>query len=300
MVKGNKFSDFHVGQQFIHKNQRTITETDLLQFCELTMNCHPVHTNEKFAEQSVFGQRLVVGTYTLSLIVGISVEDLSYNAIANLGYSNVNHLLPVFIGDTLTAKSKVVQKKVCSDLIRGIVQFETIGLNQRNEEVINYRRSIIMKINKSGSQGLHSQLSKYNCMRLMNEKEYLINLPKIQDERGNLTFLDQKNQIPFEINRIYYLYDIPANATRGGHAHIEMEQVLIALSGSFDVKIFDGTKWKIYSLRFPFQALYIPPRTWRELENFSSCAICLSIVSTDYSESDYIRDLVEYKKYINH
>tara|TARA_B100000683_G_C12220206_1_gene444648 strand:+ start:68 stop:454 length:387 start_codon:yes stop_codon:yes gene_type:complete len=127
----------------------------------------------------------------------------------------------------------------------------------------------------------------------------LIDLPKIQDKRGNLTFLDHNKQIPFEIKRIYYLYDIPANATRGGHAHIKMEQVLIALSGSFDVKLFDGLKWKTYNLRFPFQALYIPPNKWREIENFSACSICLSIVSTDFSEADYIRDLASYVKHFN-
>ena len=86
---------------------------------------------------------------------------------------------------------------------------------------------------------------------------------------------------------------------RGGHAHLEMEQVLIALSGSFDVRIFDGINWKTYSLRLPFQGLYIPPKKWRDISNFSSGSVCLSIVSTEYSELDYIRDLKEYKRYIN-
>tara|TARA_B100000674_G_C37976124_1_gene979445 strand:- start:3681 stop:4148 length:468 start_codon:yes stop_codon:yes gene_type:complete len=154
MFQGNNFSNFFIGQQFFHEQHKTITEADLLEFCKLTMNCHPVHTNKKFAEQTVFGQRLVVGTYTLSLIVGISVRDLSYNAIANLGYSNVDHLRPVFIGDTLMAKSFVMHKKVCGDNIRGIVKFETIGLNQRNEEVIKLKRSILINIDENSSKEL--------------------------------------------------------------------------------------------------------------------------------------------------
>ena len=130
----------------------------------------------------------------------------------------------------------------------------------------------------------------------MKETEFLFEIPKVHDKRGNLSFLDNNKHIPFEIRRIYYLYDIPTNATRGGHAHKKMEQVLIALSGSFNVKIFNGANWSTYTLRTPFEGLYIPPNKWRELKDFSSCSICLSVVSTDYTESDYIRNMEEYKK----
>jgi len=126
----------------------------------------------------------------------------------------------------------------------------------------------------------------------------LIYFPKINDSRGNLSFIEEQNQIPFQIKRVYYLYDVPSGATRGGHAHKALEQIIIALSGSFDVILDDGRNKQAYFLNRPHYGLYIPPGVWRELENFSSNSIALSLVSAPYEESDYIRDYETFKKMI--
>jgi dTDP-4-dehydrorhamnose 3,5-epimerase-like enzyme len=117
-----------------------------------------------------------------------------------------------------------------------------------------------------------------------------ISFPKIEDSRGSLSFIEAPNQIPFDIKRVYYLYDVPSGATRGGHAHLSTEQVIIALSGSFDIIVDDGYSRKTINLNRPHYGLYIPPGVWRELENFSSNSVALSIASTFFSEEDYIRD----------
>jgi len=119
----------------------------------------------------------------------------------------------------------------------------------------------------------------------------LIEIPKISDPdgRGNLSVVE-KDIIPFAMQRAYYLYDVPSDSTRGGHAHLELQQFLIALSGSFDVVIDDGNERKVISLNRPYKGLYIPNGLWRELENFSAGAVCLSLVSDIYKESDYIRE----------
>ncbi len=122
-----------------------------------------------------------------------------------------------------------------------------------------------------------------------------IDFPKIHDPRGNLTFIESHRHIPFEIKRVYYLYDVPAGAERAGHAHKELQQVLIAVAGSFDVLLDDGNEKKRIHLNNPFCGLYIYPLTWRVLENFSSGSVCLSIVSDFYIESDYFR---EYSKFL--
>lgn len=124
----------------------------------------------------------------------------------------------------------------------------------------------------------------------------MIYFPKINDSRGNLSFIEEQNQIPFQIKRVYYLYDVPSGATRGGHAHKALEQIIIALSGSFDVILDDGRNKQAYFLNRPHYGLYIPPGVWRELENFSSNSIALSLVSAPYEESDYIRDYETFKK----
>lgn len=121
-----------------------------------------------------------------------------------------------------------------------------------------------------------------------------IAFPKIHDPRGNLTFVESQRHIPFEIKRVYYLYDIPAGETRAGHAHKELQQVLIAIAGSFDVLLDDGKEKKRVHLNRPFWGLYIYPLTWRVLENFSSGSVCLSIVSEFYTESDYFREYDEF------
>ena len=124
----------------------------------------------------------------------------------------------------------------------------------------------------------------------MIDKCEIINLPKIQDARGNLTFIEEKSLIPFEIKRVYYLYDVPGGSERGGHAHIALNQLIIALAGSFDVALDDGKTKKTFTLNRPYEGLYICPGVWRELKNFSSGSVCLVLASNLYSEDDYYRD----------
>jgi dTDP-4-dehydrorhamnose 3,5-epimerase-like enzyme len=124
----------------------------------------------------------------------------------------------------------------------------------------------------------------------------IINFPKVTDYRGNLSFIEENNQIPFIIKRVYYLYDVPSGATRGGHAHRELQQVVIALSGSFTVILDDGVRRRKFFLNRPHYGLYIPPLVWRELENFSSNSVALSLVSDVYKESDYMRNYTVFRR----
>lgn len=128
----------------------------------------------------------------------------------------------------------------------------------------------------------------------MRETPYIIEIPRVNDPRGNLSFLQSGDIIPFDIRRVYWIYDVPAGEERGSHSHIEAHSVIIAASGSFDVRLFDGHKWTTYTLNRPYQGLYVPPGYWRTLDNFSSGSVCLSLTSTLYSEEDYIRDFDEY------
>jgi dTDP-4-dehydrorhamnose 3,5-epimerase-like enzyme len=123
----------------------------------------------------------------------------------------------------------------------------------------------------------------------------IINLPKIADNRGNLTFIEGNRHVPFPVRRVYYLYDVPAGAERGGHAHKKCEEFIIAASGSFTVIIDDGRKRKKYFLNRPHYGLYVPRMLWRELENFSSGSICLVVSSEEYDESDYFRSYKQFK-----
>ena len=123
----------------------------------------------------------------------------------------------------------------------------------------------------------------------------LISIPKIEDNRGNLSVVEN-DVIPFEIKRVYYLYDVPAGAERGGHAHIDQKEFLIALSGSFDVVLNDGQNQQIVSLNKPYEGLLINQGIWRELNNFSSGSVCLVIASAVYDEQDYIREFDEFLK----
>jgi hypothetical protein len=122
----------------------------------------------------------------------------------------------------------------------------------------------------------------------------IVELPKISDPRGNLTFVEGGHHVPFEIKRVYYLYDVPGGAERGGHSHKELHQLLIAMSGSFDVLVDDGYRKKRVHLNRSYYGLYIPPLIWRELENFSSGSVCLVLASEHFRESDYYRDYRTY------
>jgi hypothetical protein len=124
----------------------------------------------------------------------------------------------------------------------------------------------------------------------------IVNLPKVSDPRGNLTFIEGKGHIPFDIQRVYYLYDVPGGAERGGHAHKDLQQLIIASSGSFDVILSDGNIKKKFQLNRPYLGLYVPTMLWRELNNFSSGAVCMVLASNKYDESDYYRD---YNDYLN-
>jgi hypothetical protein len=118
----------------------------------------------------------------------------------------------------------------------------------------------------------------------------LIQLPKISDPRGNLTFVESERHIDFPIRRVYYLYDVPGGAERGGHAHKALRQVIIAIAGAFDVALDDGAERKTVSLNRSYAGLIIRPYIWREVNNFSSGAVCLVLASEYYEESDYLRD----------
>lgn len=118
----------------------------------------------------------------------------------------------------------------------------------------------------------------------------LIDLPKIPDERGNLTFIEGGNHIPFTIERVYYLYDVPGGAERGGHAHKNLYQLIIAMSGSFDIVLDDGRNKKRFHLKRSYYGLYVCPMIWRKIDNFSSGAVCLVVASNCYDEFDYYRN----------
>ncbi|MDA8087241.1 MAG: FdtA/QdtA family cupin domain-containing protein [Nitrospiraceae bacterium] len=118
----------------------------------------------------------------------------------------------------------------------------------------------------------------------------IIDFPKIADPRGNLTFIEGGRHVPFDIKRVYYLYDVPGGAERGGHAHIALSQLVIAMSGSFDVVLDDGHGRKRFHLNRSYYGLYVCPMVWRELNNFSSGSVCLVLASDLYGEADYYRD----------
>ncbi len=125
----------------------------------------------------------------------------------------------------------------------------------------------------------------------------LIDLPKIQDVRGNLTFVEGDRHIPFPIKRVYYLYDVPGGSERGGHAHKALHQLIIAMSGSFDIHLDDGHSKKTVHMNRSYYGLYVCPMIWREIDNFSSGAVCMVLASDYYDELDYYRD---YNQFVNH
>lgn len=143
---GLYFEEFEVGATVNHSLSKTIFESDNNIFSLLTMNHHPVHTNFDYASKNQHGKILVVGTLVFSLVVGITVPDISGKAIANLGYESIQHVNPVFIGDTIYAKTYIISKREsATKLDRGIVYVETMGYNQKGEEVIKFRRNVLVK-----------------------------------------------------------------------------------------------------------------------------------------------------------
>jgi hypothetical protein len=125
----------------------------------------------------------------------------------------------------------------------------------------------------------------------------MIEIPSLYDKRGSLCFLENDSSIPFRIQRIYYIFDVPSAANRGGHAHKKLQQIFIALSGSFTINLKWGRNSNVYQLNNPKMGLYIGPMVWRELYNFSSGAVCLVLASEKFSENDYIRKYTSFKKY---
>lgn len=125
----------------------------------------------------------------------------------------------------------------------------------------------------------------------------IIELPKIHDPRGNLSFIEEENHFPFKIKRAYWIYDVPGGQIRGGHAFRKQHEMIVAISGSLDIKVDDGLNQKVFSLNRSYYGLYIPWGIWRQMENFSTNSLALVLSSTEYDETDYIRD---YDEYLNH
>lgn len=128
------------------------------------------------------------------------------------------------------------------------------------------------------------------------DKCQIFDLPRINDPRGNLTFVEANRHVPFEIRRVYYLYDVPGGAERGGHGHKALHQLIIAMSGSFDIHLDDGYAKKTIHMNRSYNGLYVCPMIWREIDNFSSGAVCMVLASDYYDEQDYYRD---YSAFIN-
>ncbi len=129
----------------------------------------------------------------------------------------------------------------------------------------------------------------------MNAK--IIDLPKFEDPRGNLSFIEEENHIPFKIERTYWIYDVPGGQVRGGHAFKEQQELIVALSGSFDVVVDDGKTKQVFSLNRSYYGLYIPNGLWRQIHNFSTNSLAMVLSSTFFSEDDYIREYEDFVKY---
>lgn len=127
----------------------------------------------------------------------------------------------------------------------------------------------------------------------------MLEIDKHHNEKGNISVVENAKTIPFGVKRVYYLYDVPGGESRGGHAHKELQQFIVAASGSFDVIIDDGELKRTFTINRPYRGLLVVPGIWRELDNFSSGSVCLVLASTEFSEEDYIRDYNEFKAYKN-
>ena len=144
---GKYFDDFVIGESYAHWPGKTITESDNNLFCLLTMNHHPIHLDHNYASKAKYNKVMVAGTLTFSLVVGLTVADISGAAIANLGYDQVRHISPVFINDTIYAHSKIIDKRQSSgEKKHGVVMIETIAKNQQDVEVLSFRRSILVSL----------------------------------------------------------------------------------------------------------------------------------------------------------
>lgn len=130
------------------------------------------------------------------------------------------------------------------------------------------------------------------------KKAEVINLPKIEDPRGNLTFIEQLKHIPFDIQRVYWIYDVPGGQSRGGHAFIKQKEFIVALSGSFDVVVNNGYEIDRFHLNRSYYGLYVPEGLWRHMDNFSTNSVALVLSSTPYEKEDYIRDLEDFNQTI--
>ena len=130
---------------------------------------------------------------------------------------------------------------------------------------------------------------------VLNKRERIIDLPKIKDKRGNLSFIEGENHIPFEIKRVYWIYDVPGGDHRGGHAFREQSEFIVALSGSFDIEIDNGKDIETYRMNRSYYGLFVPKGLWRQMKNFSTNSLALVIASTAFNASDYIRDYKEFK-----
>ncbi len=132
------------------------------------------------------------------------------------------------------------------------------------------------------------------------DKIELISLPKILDPRGNLSFIEEEQHIPFKIERVYWIYDVPGGEIRGGHAFIKQQEFIVALSGSFDIEVADGKTKKHFTLNRSYYGIYLPSRFWRQMMNFSTNSVALILSSTAFSEDDYIRDFNKFLKMVHH
>ena len=130
------------------------------------------------------------------------------------------------------------------------------------------------------------------------EKVRIINLPKIEDDRGNLSFIEEENHVPFKVRRVYWIYDVPGGEFRGSHAFIKTEEFIVALSGSFDVVLHNGVEEKKYSMNRSYYGLYVSEKHFRRIENFSTNSLALILASTTYDENDYIRDFSEFLSFV--
>lgn len=127
----------------------------------------------------------------------------------------------------------------------------------------------------------------------------MLEIDKHHNLKGNISVVENESTVPFDVKRVYYLYDVPGGESRGGHAHLELHQLIVAASGSFDVTLYDGMLKRTFTINRPYQGLLIVPGIWREIDNFSSGSVCLVLASTGYNEDDYIRSYKDFKNYKN-